>query len=155
MENLGPIPCPKGAAAAWGQVIVAMWIQWCQVVRCFKDCWKKSGFLYAIAQFLLTSNSLLWPNQIYFRPNFSSRAACLPPLQNLFWVGASLFENLFPDLHWIGSPLDNFLFRFCLLGAVPRAYGSSQARGWIKATAASLHYSHSNARSKPHLQPIA
>ena len=28
------------------------------------------------------------------------------------------------------------------------AYGSSQARGLIRATAASLHHSHSNARSK-------
>ena len=33
------------------------------------------------------------------------------------------------------------------------AYGGSQTRGLIVATAASLHHSHSNARSKPHLQP--
>ena len=31
------------------------------------------------------------------------------------------------------------------------AYGSSQARGQIGATAAGLHHSHSNARSEPHL----
>ena len=30
--------------------------------------------------------------------------------------------------------------------------GSSQARGWIRATAAGLPHSHSNARSEPHLQ---
>ena len=39
-----------------------------------------------------------------------------------------------------------FLFR-----AVRAAYGSSQARGQIGAAAASLHHSHSNARSEPHL----
>ena len=42
---------------------------------------------------------------------------------------------------------------FCLFRAMPVAYGSSWARGWIRATAASLHHSHSNARSKLHLQP--
>ena len=32
------------------------------------------------------------------------------------------------------------------------AYGSSQARGQIRATAARLCHSHSNAESEPHLQ---
>ena len=39
-----------------------------------------------------------------------------------------------------------FLFR-----ATPAAYGSSQARGQIGATAADLRHSHSNTRSEPHL----
>ena len=39
----------------------------------------------------------------------------------------------------------------CLFRAIPLAYGSSQARGEIGAVAASLHYSHSNAGSEPHL----
>ena len=39
-----------------------------------------------------------------------------------------------------------FLFR-----AAPVAYGSSQARGQIRAAAASLYHSHSNARSVPYL----
>ena len=33
------------------------------------------------------------------------------------------------------------------LGGAPAAYGGSQARGRIKAVAADLHHSHSNARS--------
>ena len=33
------------------------------------------------------------------------------------------------------------------------AHGSSQARGWIRAAAAGLQYSHSNTGSKLHLQP--
>ena len=33
-----------------------------------------------------------------------------------------------------------------------RAYGGSQARGQIRATAAGLHHSHSNAGSEPTLQ---
>ena len=41
------------------------------------------------------------------------------------------------------------LFSFLLLfRAAPVAYGSSQARGSIRATA-DLHHSHSNARSEP------
>ena len=45
-----------------------------------------------------------------------------------------------------------FVFVFCLLRAMPMAYGSSQARGWIRATAAG--HSHSHPRSKLHLQPM-
>ena len=41
-------------------------------------------------------------------------------------------------------------FVFCLFKATPAAYGSSQARGRIRAIAASLHHSHSNARSLTH-----
>ena len=44
-------------------------------------------------------------------------------------------------------------FFFLLFRATPMACGSSQARGLIGATAASLPHSHSNARSELHLQP--
>ena len=37
--------------------------------------------------------------------------------------------------------------------AAPAAYGGSQARGLIGAVATGLHQSHSNAGSKPRLQP--
>ena len=47
-----------------------------------------------------------------------------------------------------------FVFSFFLFIAAAAEYGSSQARGQIRAVAASLHYSHSNARSELHLQPI-
>ena len=47
-----------------------------------------------------------------------------------------------------------FLDLFCLLfRAKPSAYGSSQASCEVRAAAASLPYSHSNARSKLNLQP--
>ena len=39
----------------------------------------------------------------------------------------------------------------CVSRAVPTTYGISQARGGIRAAAAGLHHSHSNAGSKPHL----
>ena len=38
--------------------------------------------------------------------------------------------------------------------AAPVAYGSSQARGYIRAAAASLRHSHSNTRSELHLWPM-
>ena len=44
-------------------------------------------------------------------------------------------------------------FFFFLFRNTPAAYESSQARGLIGAAAASLHQSHSNAGSKPHLRP--
>ena len=46
-----------------------------------------------------------------------------------------------------------FIYLFLLFRATPVACESSQARGPIRATAASLHHSYSNAGSKPHLQP--
>ena len=48
-----------------------------------------------------------------------------------------------------------FFFFFGLLSkrAAQVAYGGSQARGQIRAVAASLHHSHSNAGSEPCLRP--
>ena len=46
-----------------------------------------------------------------------------------------------------------FLFHFLLFRAPPVAYGSSQARGRIRAVAASLCHSHSNVGSEPCLGP--
>ena len=43
-------------------------------------------------------------------------------------------------------------FFFVFSRAAPMAYGSSQARGRIRAVATSLHHSHSKAGSEPHLQ---
>ena len=45
-----------------------------------------------------------------------------------------------------------YLFVFCLFRAAPTAYGDSQARDLIGATADSLCHSHSNAGSEPCLQ---
>ena len=42
---------------------------------------------------------------------------------------------------------------FAFSRATPAAYGSSRARGGIRATATGLHHSHSHARSKARLQP--
>ena len=46
-----------------------------------------------------------------------------------------------------------YFLSFCPLGAVPTAYGGSQARGPIGAVSAGLCQNHSNARSGPHLWP--
>jgi len=42
------------------------------------------------------------------------------------------------------------LLIFFLFVAIPTAYGGSQARGGIRAAAASLHHSHSNTGSLTH-----
>ena len=46
-------------------------------------------------------------------------------------------------------------FCVCLFRAAPMTHGGSQARGRIRAVAASLLQSHNNAGSEPHLQPTA
>ena len=53
------------------------------------------------------------------------------------------------------SLLEGFfrLLFLCFFGAAPAAYGCFQGRGPIGVTAASLHHSHSNIRSKSPLQP--
>ena len=51
---------------------------------------------------------------------------------------------------WLHHKKFFFFFHF---RSTPVAYGSSQARGQIKAAAANLPHSHHNARSKPHLWP--
>ena len=57
-----------------------------------------------------------------------------------------------PKQDWLKTFLAN-VFLFLLFRAAPVAYGSSQARGRIGATAAGLHHSHSNAGSEPRLLP--
>ena len=53
--------------------------------------------------------------------------------------------------HWKLSDFWVIITIFCLFRAAPRAYGGSQARGRIAATATGL--GHSNARSELHLRP--
>ena len=45
----------------------------------------------------------------------------------------------------------HFFFFFLLFRSAPATYGSSQARGQIRATAAGLHHSQSNTGSRLHL----
>ena len=49
--------------------------------------------------------------------------------------------------------LSLLFFIFAFPRATPAACGGSQARGLIRAIASGLCYSHSNARSNPHLRP--
>ena len=48
----------------------------------------------------------------------------------------------------------HFCVRVCFFRAAPAAYGGSQVRDRIGATAAGLHHSQSNPGSNPHLHPI-
>ena len=59
---------------------------------------------------------------------------------------------------WFSVIFTQFPLFFCLFvclffRAAPAAHGDSQAGGQIRATAASLHCSHSNSGSKPCLRP--
>ena len=54
----------------------------------------------------------------------------------------------FSPLFSVSFPCFTLFFFF---RAKPAAYGSSQAKGPIRAAAASLHHSHSNRESEPHL----
>ena len=59
--------------------------------------------------------------------------------------------DLVPDVYYLSFFL-SFFGLFVFFRAAPTAYGVSQARGPIRAIAASLSQSHSNAGSEPHLQ---
>ena len=74
-------------------------------------------------------------------------------------------SHVYPHITWIylntpsisgkGRTLNvaTKLFFFCLFRAASTAYGGAQARGWIRAIAASLYHSHSNMGSQPCLWP--
>ena len=63
------------------------------------------------------------------------------PFEALLWLYSVLSEYQYFFLF--------FFFFFGLFRAASMAYGSSQARGGIGATAANLRHSHSNAISEP------
>ena len=81
--------------------------------------------------------------------NSSSSGLCI---QHLTWEEVGNGNEATPVM---GVPLNltYFLFfmYFLLFRAALVAYGGSQATGRIRATAASLDHSQSNAGSKPHL----
>ena len=77
-------------------------------------------------------------------PNFQS---LLTPLSCLF------YPSYLNDSHILLTLQSLSLSLFLLFRATPTAYRSSQARGRIRATAAGLPNSHSNARSEPSLRP--
>ena len=62
------------------------------------------------------------------------------------WVFKHLFFFFFFKVFFLVGWLV-FFFYFVLLGLAPAAHGGSQARGWIRATAANL--CHNNAKSEP------
>ena len=78
-----------------------------------------------------------------------------------FYVGTQrVKENvtiIFPEsTSWMNSKICSrfFVCLFVLLfRAAPMAYGSSQPRGQIGGTVASLHHSHSHVGSQLHLRP--
>ena len=78
-------------------------------------------------------------------------------LKSLLWCRFDLWPGNFHRLRvWSKKILffvHNILFLFFSLSlrAILVAYGDSQARGKIGAVTASLHHSHSNIRSEPHL----
>ena len=97
----------------------------------------------------------------------------LPPLFSSNWTSSLLLsyslEMTVLEMSWlagwrVSKGIFILLFYFILsyflvflsnFRAAPVAYGSSQARGLIRVTAAGLQNSHSNARSELHLQPIS
>ena len=72
------------------------------------------------------------------------------PIINLRISAAGLSHRKIVNKIILYLDTDNYLFFFSVKDS-PMAYGNSQARGQIGATAAGLHHSHSNAGSEPHL----
>ena len=83
---------------------------------------------------------------------------------NLFFVSVSLFYLYFildstsgwNHMVFVFLRLAYlFMYVFLLFMVAPAAYGSSQARGRIGATAPCLHHSHNNTGSELHLRPMS
>ena len=113
-----------------------------------KQCWAGDGCLVA-----LVKTNLLIPQGTSYPSLYLAQQLPLP------WTsGSSLVRhwNLVTSLLIEKKKWDSFFFLsfffFFFLGP-PAPYGTSQASGWIKTAAASLHHSHSNARSKLHRWP--
>ena len=71
-----------------------------------------------------------------------------PSLTHWATVGTTNYHRF-----WLGNKV-RWLLHFCCcccFGVAAMAYGSSQARHWIGATAAGLHHSHNNTRPEMHL----
>ena len=87
-----------------------------------------------------------------YRPNYRN----LPhqtPIDHVLPVGVSYGEGMwYFDAAVVNKPFFVFFFFFFFLSflfrAASAAYGSSQARSPIRAAAAGLHHSHSNAGSE-------
>ena len=93
-----------------------------------------------------------WVEMIETPPHHSSPLPC-PALAEHYTIGRN---SQLPIPPWGAQGLDpiNVYIFWLFFRATPEAYGGSQARGQIGATAASLHHSYSNARSKLFLWPI-
>ena len=81
----------------------------------------------------------------------------LPP-SKCQWLPKAIYICLVRISRWsfcihTGIKLGPYFFLFFFLGPHPAAYGGSQARGPVGATAAGLHHSHSNVRSELRLWP--
>ena len=91
---------------------------------------------------------------LYFIPFFRKQILAVFGL----WLHCYFWKN--EEIHCILPTLTSFasvFFFFVLFGflfvffrVAPAAYGGSQVRSWIKAVAAGLYHSHSNARSLTH-----
>ena len=69
-------------------------------------------------------------------------------VSNLSAPHQSCDQGMLPNLS-----IPPILFFFWIFKAAPLAYGGSQARGRIRATAAGLHHNHSNRGSELRLRP--
>ena len=83
--------------------------------------------------------------------NAGSLSHALGQVSNL-WCHRNNPESL-THCATVGTPYAHFLNLFFLLYSRTCSIWKFQARSWIRAAAAGLHHSHSNARSQLHLRP--
>ena len=89
-------------------------------------CWK-----------VISTTHKVWPHNLLFKLGHSKQQSKLEQPRQ---TGTLAIID-----HPTGNGVKHHFYIFFLFKAIPMAYGSSQARGPIEATDASLHHSHSNA----------
>ena len=92
-------------------------------------------------------------SQSGFHLHFSNNVEHLVCLLRIYIFFKFLFKLFVHFVNRIFSLSSFFFFFFSFFKAAPAACGGSQAQGLLGGVATSLCQSHSNARSKPSLQP--
>ena len=111
----------------------------------FNTCGESFSFLYFLSFFLATEVVTVF---VFQEPSL------LSSLQDNGLTDVMLHALLIKDVSPFCCFVKSIFCLFLLLfRAAPLAYGGFQARGPIKAIAATLHHSHSNTGSEMHLQP--
>ena len=121
----------------------------CKITEGFRKCWRIMSALslhsFIIQQVCTTVDHYQEPRLVVLEVQRYKMYGAWHHIKEVGILAVDTDNNNY-------NAISFYVFILCFR-ATPAAYGSSQARGWIRATSAGLHHTHSNTGSKPCLQP--